>query len=358
MAHIEKRGESRYRVRYRDPEGKERSRTFARRRDARRFQSVVEEELAQGMWADPRAGRRKFSHFAADMIVPRSNVRPATSARIQNYLRVQILPTFGEFPLSKISRLSVQAWVDCLARSLGARTVRDSYRVLASFMREAERQGLIRHSPCYSILLPRMPRPEPRFLAPDEVECLAEAIDARYEALIYTGAYLGPRWSELAGLKRMNLDLAERRARIVGAVEKVGSGWRYGEQLKTPRSRRTLSIPPFIADLLAEHLRNAPPSEFVFSSPCGDVLNYGNFMRRFWKPAVAKADLVGVTTHALRHTCVALMIAQGANPLMVQRQLGHADLRMTLGTYGHLFPDWDGDVAARMQELWLKTKAA
>jgi hypothetical protein len=25
---------------------------------------------------------------------------------------------------------------------------------------------------------------------------------------------------------------------------------------------------------------------------------------------------------------------------MVQRQLGHADLRMTLGTYGHLFPDW------------------
>lgn len=26
-----------------------------------------------------------------------------------------------------------------------------------------------------------------------------------------------------------------------------------------------------------------------------------------------------------------------ASPLMVQRQLGHADLRMTLGTYGHLF---------------------
>ena len=81
-------------------------------------------------------------------------------------------------------------------------------------------------------------------------------------------------------------------------------------------------------------------------------------MSRFWKPAVAKASLMGVTTHALRHTCVALMIAQCANPLMVQRQLGHADLRMTLGTYGHLFPDWDGDVAARMQELCLKTKAA
>ena len=52
------------------------------------------------------------------------------------------------------------------------------------------------------------------------------------------------------------------------------------------------------------------------------------------------------------------MIAEGANPLMVQRQLGHADLRMTLGTYGHLFSDWDGDVADRMQALWLRTKVA
>lgn len=77
--------------------------------------------------------------------------------------------------------MSVQAWVDALAQRLGARTVRDSYRVFASFMREAV--GLIRHSPCYSIVLPRLPRPDPRFLAPDEVERLAAAIDARYVGL-------------------------------------------------------------------------------------------------------------------------------------------------------------------------------
>lgn len=53
-----------------------------------------------------------------------------------------------------------------------------------------------------------------------------------------------------------------------------------------------------------------------------------------------------------------MMIAEGANPLMVQRQLGHADLRMTLGTYGHLFPHWDDEIAERMQNLWQKTKVA
>jgi integrase len=145
---------------------------------------------------------------------------------------------------------------------------------------------------------------------------------------------------------------------VVGALGRIGSSCRYSEQLKTSRSRRTLSIPQFIVDLLADQLSTAPGSEFVFSSPCGDIINYRNFRRRYWDPAVARADLTGVTPHALRHTCVAFLIAEGANPLMVQRQLGHTDLRMTLGTYGHLFPNWDGDVADRMQELWLRTKAA
>lgn len=34
MAHVEKRGAGRWRARYRDPDGRERSRTFARRVDA------------------------------------------------------------------------------------------------------------------------------------------------------------------------------------------------------------------------------------------------------------------------------------------------------------------------------------
>jgi Phage integrase, N-terminal SAM-like domain len=58
----------------------------------------------------------------------RSNVRPATSARIASYLRVQIMPAFGEVALGKINRLSVQSWIDSMAQVLGSRTVRDASR--------------------------------------------------------------------------------------------------------------------------------------------------------------------------------------------------------------------------------------
>jgi integrase len=152
-----------------------------------------------------------------------------------------------------------------MAQVLGSRTVRDAYRVFAGFMREAVRQGLIRQSPCYSIVLPRVARLEPRFLAPDQVERLTTAIDDRYESLIYTGTYLGLRWSELAGLKKANLDMVGRRVAIVGALERIGNGWRYSEQMKTLRSRRRVSIPKFIVDLLKDRLRTAP--ERISSSP-------------------------------------------------------------------------------------------
>ena len=43
--------------------------------------------------------------------------------------------------------------------------------------------------------------------------------------------------------------------------------------------------------------------------------------------------------HGLRHSYVALLIAQGASPKYIQRQLGHASIQMTFDIYGHLMPD-------------------
>jgi integrase len=42
--------------------------------------------------------------------------------------------------------------------------------------------------------------------------------------------------------------------------------------------------------------------------------------------------------HDLRHTAVALAIAQGAHPKAIQQRMGHASITVTLDRYGHLFP--------------------
>ena len=43
--------------------------------------------------------------------------------------------------------------------------------------------------------------------------------------------------------------------------------------------------------------------------------------------------------HDLRHSHVAYLIHQGVEPLMIKERLGHKDIKITLNTYGHLYPN-------------------
>ncbi len=45
--------------------------------------------------------------------------------------------------------------------------------------------------------------------------------------------------------------------------------------------------------------------------------------------------------HDLRHTCATILYDQGWNAKQIQERLGHASIRTTLDTYGHLWPDSD-----------------
>jgi integrase len=49
--------------------------------------------------------------------------------------------------------------------------------------------------------------------------------------------------------------------------------------------------------------------------------------------------------HDLRHTSVALAIAEGAHPKAIQARMGHSSINVTLDRYGHLFPELDEAIA-------------
>jgi integrase len=55
-----------------------------------------------------------------------------------------------------------------------------------------------------------------------------------------------------------------------------------------------------------------------------------------WSAAKAAAGVPTVRVHDLRHTAASLWLAAGADPIVVQRVLGHATATMTMDLYGHL----------------------
>lgn len=61
-----------------------------------------------------------------------------------------------------------------------------------------------------------------------------------------------------------------------------------------------------------------------------------------------KAGVHRIRIHALRHSHASLLIQMGENPLIIKERLGHEDIETTLGTYGHLYPNSNFQVADKL----------
>ena len=64
------------------------------------------------------------------------------------------------------------------------------------------------------------------------------------------------------------------------------------------------------------------------------------------------AKLPAVTLHSLRHTHASYLIAAGHDVLAVSRRLGHGSPTITLGVYGHLFPNADDRAAVSVEAMF------
>src|ERR671913_1877676 len=361
MAHIERRvrsGKVNYRARYRDPAGRERSKSFSRKVDAERWVAEIEHAKTRGAWTDPALGRVRFADWLAAWWATTTNLRPTTRARDETLLRLYALPRFGQIPLAAISQLEVRTWVaELSARGFAPATVTKAYQLLGKVLAAAVDAGYLAQSPCRNVPLPTVEREEMRFLTPTEIVALAEAIRPTYRALVFVGAYGGLRIGELAGLRRSRIDLLRGTVQVAEIVVEVRGVLHVGPP-KTRASRRTVGLPRFVVEELAAHLgRPGDLEALVFTAPQGGPLRLPAFRARVWRPAVQAAGLDGLRIHDLRHTAVALWIAAGANPKEVAAWAGNAPVSFTLDRYGHLYPEADLNLRERLDAIWTAREA-
>lgn len=127
--------------------------------------------------------------------------------------------------------------------------------------------------------------------------------------------------------------------------------------------RRTVGLPRFLCDLLAQHVATSgasdDPGAHVFTDTAGGPLRHSNFYRREFRPAVTAAGLPeALRFHDLRHTCVALLVAQGAHPLAIKERLGHSSIAITMDRYGHLFPSLDAALTEGLEDTFRSAESA
>jgi integrase len=257
-----------------------------------------------------------------------------------------------------VTQTDVQAFVSELqATGLAPSTIRQCYLLAAGVFSSAVDSDLIARTPCRKIKLPKAEHNEMRFLTADEVTALTEAIDPRYAAVISTAAYTGARFGEVAALQVSRLDLLRGTLTIAQSLSEV-KGRTSIRPPKTAASRRQIALPRFLCDIVGEHLAHHPSADgYVFTSPNGEVLRRTNFRRRTFLPAVRASVGEPMRFHDLRHTHVAMLIAQGEHPKVIQTRLGHSSIQVTLDLYGHLFEGLDEAAAGRLDETFAANRA-
>jgi len=348
VASISKTAQGRWKARYRTPDGQSRSRTFVTKADARRFLDRAGSDMQQGRWVDPSLGRMLLSEWAEIYLQTATELDPNTRFTYRRDLTRNILPRFGSRALSAIRPVDIRLWLaDELRSGIAPSSVHRHFRVLRRVLNVAVATELLQRSPCDGVKAPSVPATEMRFLTAAQVSRLAEAITPAFRAFVYTAAYTGLRWGELTGLRRARLDLPTRTLYVVEQIARIDSQW-VRKAPKTKAGRRRVGIPAGVTDLLAEHLATfASPGDdgLVFPNRAGNPVHPSSFNSAHWKPAKAQVGLEGLRFHDLRHTAVALAIAQGAHPKAIQARMGHSSVQVTLDRYGHLFPELDADIA-------------
>lgn len=338
----------RWQARYRGPDGRMRSapQTFARKRDAERWLTLKEAEIARGEWVNPDEAKITVKEWAERWLSSVSpSLKPKTRASYDSLLRTLIEPRFGKNEIGQVRPIMISEWVASLTkRGLSPSRVRQAYRLMSQIMTAAVNNDLIKATPCRGVRLPRMPETEPHILTKAEVERLISAMREPHSLIVQLLAYGGLRIGEAFALRRRHVELEQGRLIVAESLAEIAGKHVFD----TPKShqRRTITLPGFVISALRSHLNRLPgdPDTLLFTGRTGKALHYNAWRRWHFDPAVEAAGLQDVTPHDLRATH-ATWVADRYGVMAAARRLGHSNASVTTRHYARAVEGRDREIA-------------
>ena len=131
---------------YRDPSGRERTKMFARQKDASDWRSERVLAMRSGSWPDPRRGHVHLRDFANKWLECRTDLRATTRSKYRRLLDHHILPPLGDAFLDQLDATTVRPWHMELRGRLPA-NASDAYRLLSAVCNTAVHDCVIATAP-------------------------------------------------------------------------------------------------------------------------------------------------------------------------------------------------------------------
>ncbi|VGV94895.1 DNA integration/recombination/inversion protein [Streptococcus pyogenes] len=281
-------------------------------------------------------------------------VKPQTYDATVTRLNRHIMPTLGNMKVDKITASDIQMLINRLSKYYV------NYTAVRSVIRKVLQQGvllgLIDYNSARDIILPRKQpnaKKKVKFIDPSDLKSFLEHLESSqhkrynlyfdavlYQLLLSTGLRIG----EACALEWGDIDLENGTIAINKTYNK---NLKFLSTAKTQSGNRVISVDKkTLRSLKLYQMRQrqlfnevgARVSEVVFATPTRKYFN-ASVRQSALDTRCKEAGIERFTFHAFRHTHASLLLNAGISYKELQYRLGHANISMTLDTYGHLSKD-------------------
>ena len=348
--------------------------------------AAVQREPPKSMAAFTALARNFLDHY--EHLAKSGEREKSTLRQLQQHIDLHILTDrkLSSLKCGHIDTVVIQLFLDRLGRRVSAKMAIKVRGTLSRVFNHGARRGFVTSNPVTASKIERRNRPDAgkdlHFYLPPRSD-LTALLDAakrydntgRAEATVRMLMFAGLRISEFRGLWLESCEF-EGPTPYVKIIRRADQFGVIGP-VKSTASLRKIEIGQHTAAAVRTWLPARPgETSLVFPSDAGTIWDYHNFWNRFWVPLLNEAGLVtqkpasktireaakahaafmqpAFGPHTLRHVYASLQIAQNVSPKRLQKLMGHSTLKLTLDTYGHLWPDESEDrERARNVELTL-----
>ncbi len=376
---------------------------------------------AQSASEQRKAGDAPFGYYASawldslEVRVHRGALKSGTLDEYRRLLTCYVLDQFGGKAVASITPRHCEQFLSALMqRGIAPKTTKHAWSAFSRVMKYAMTHGGISSNPAERVdfggghAVGDHEKFEHHPLTAEQVGKVAAVVGERYPIyglLTLFLAYSGLRSAECSGLEVADLTFKTSPSAGNSAVRcsvnvrrtktRRGGVWETSTP-KSKRSRRTVPLPPWLAEkmraYIEEHPRADEPTAPLWPSRgsggrrvkgeqavapmvWGEPVALGTFYETILMPAYEAVGLPvsrpaqpprlateteparretpavrGVRLHDLRATFATMQLMSGVHFMQVSRWVGHGSFALTLDTYGDWIPEEDGGAGNQLPE--------